>query len=133
MTKSFLAVIPLVLLAACSSNPPMPNVAQMKSVDVGDQTITLGGEYWVEKNQLTIFVNNEPLLRGSFPPFTPTLRLNGMYEGIPIESNCYFGTVLQSKGGVVGAISGAIQGAKGKSADKCEMLVDDQTTETLYF
>lgn len=133
MTKSILAVIPMVMLAACSMNPPKPNVAQMKDVDVGDRTITLGGEYWVKKNQLIIFVDNDPLLRGSFPPFTPTLQLNGMYEGVTIESSCYFGSVLQSEGGLVGAISGAIQGAKGKSADKCDVTVDHEFTETLYF
>jgi len=133
MKKGILAVLPLVLLAACSMTPPKPNVALPKTVEVDGKSITLSGEYWVKKNQLTIFANGEPILRGSFPPYTPTLNLNAVYEGVELRSHCYFGSVLQSQGGLVGGISSAIQGSKGKSGDQCEITAGQAVTDTLYF
>lgn len=133
MKKTIATIVPLLFLTACGINPPKPNVAQAKTVEVDGKTITLGGEYWVKKNQLILFVNDEPLMRGKFPPYTPTLNLNATYEGVQLNSHCYFGSVLQSEGGIVGVVSGAIQGAKGKSGDKCDLKVGPEATETLYF
>jgi hypothetical protein len=126
-------VLFLSLLSGCSTAPTVPNTAQEKSVEVDGRSILLGGEYWDKRNKLTIFVDGEPIMRGSFPPYTPTLKLNATYDEVEIGAYCYFGSVLTSKGRIVGAISGAIQGAKGKSADKCELTVEDQRPVTLYF
>ena len=125
--------LPILLLTACATTPPMPNVAQPKTLEVDGQSVTLSGEYWVKKNQLILFANGDPLMRGNFPPYTPTLNLSSEYEGLPLTAYCYFGSVLQSEGGLVGAISGAIQGSKGKSGDKCEVKSGNSATQTLYF
>ena len=131
--KKLLVLTLVSFVVGCSSVAPKPNVAQEKTLDLGAKTITLGGEYWLNKNKLTIMVDQEPLLKGSFPPYTPTLKLNGNYDGVAVSAYCYFGSVLASKGRLVGAISGAIQGAKGKSADTCEVTADNQGPVTLYF
>jgi hypothetical protein len=73
------------------------------------------------------------VLRGKFPPFTPTQKLNGKYKDLDVFADCYFGSVLGDSGGVAGIVAGAIQGAKGKAADKCEMSINGKVVESLFF
>ncbi len=58
---------------------------------------------------------------------TKTIEIDGQrYE-------CYFSSVLSSRGGVVGIGSGAVQGGLGKSSDKREMTVNGKPAQELYF
>lgn len=118
------------LLVACSA---APKVAQEKSVEVANQTLRFGGVYDVDKNELVLNVNGDPLLKGRFPPYTPTQNLSGQYKGMQIVGKCYFGSVLADKRGKIGLIASAIQSMNEKSNDKCEMHVNGKSVETLYF
>jgi len=118
------------VLAGCAA---APRVAQKKSVEVGGQKLEFGGQYAPHGKSLTLTINGDPVLAGTFPPYTPTLRLNAKYQGLDVSADCYFGSVLGGKSGAVGIVAGAVQGAKGKGADKCDMLVGGKVMEALYF
>ena len=119
------------LLAGCASTPP--KVAQEKTYVIDGQELVFGGKYDVEKNLLELTVNGDPVMRGSFPPFTPKQNLNAKYKGLQVSGDCYFGSVLAGEGGVFGKVAGAIQSAKSKSADRCAIFVNGQSVESLYF
>lgn len=124
-----IAVCAAVLVAGCAS----PRVAQNKTVTVNNQKLDFGGQYDPRQNSLSITVNGDPIMRGSFPPYTPTLNLTAQYQGLDVRAECYFGSVLSSKGGVVGIFAGAVQGAQNKAGDKCDMRVGGKVVEALYF
>ncbi|MEJ2453927.1 MAG: hypothetical protein P8103_07200 [Candidatus Thiodiazotropha sp.] len=119
------------LLVGCGSNPP--KVAQEKTYVADGVTMVFGGKYDMDHNQLELTINGDPVMRGSFPPYTPTQNLNANYKGLRVSGDCYFGSVLSGQGGVFGKVAGAIQSAKAKSADKCEMFVNGRSVENLYF
>jgi hypothetical protein len=118
-------------LGGCATPPPM--VAQNKQYVANGQKLDFGGSYDVRGNNLALSVNGDVIMRGSFPPFTPTKTLNGSYKGMSIGASCYFGSVLSKKPGLVGIIAGAIQDKNSKSGDRCEMTVNSKAAETLYF
>jgi len=132
-TRSTLAVLGIVcagLLAACST---APRVAQKKSVEVAGHKFEFGGEYDTRQRSLTLSVNADPAMSGKFPPYTPTLHLSTKYQGLDVEASCYFGSVLGGKSGVLGIVASSVQGGLGKSADKCDVLVQGKVVEALYF
>ena len=107
-------------------------VAQNKTVEVEGQRFELGGTYDPSSYGLTLTVNGEPVLRGTFTPYVPFLLLSNKYRGQEITARCYFGTILSSQGGSTGAIASAIQGAIGKSGDQCDITVGS-VSEALFF
>jgi hypothetical protein len=107
--------------------------AQPKTVEIDGQRYVFGGSYDPAGTDLTITVNGDPLLRGSFPPYTPTLRLASKYKESEVIAQCYFSSVLSSRGGVVGIVAGAVQSGVGKSADKCDMSVNGKPAQEIYF
>ena len=128
--------LPLLLLLSVASavliGCASPRVAQNKTVESAGQKFDLGGTYEPRGNDLTLTINGDPVLRGSFPPYTPTLRLNGNYKNQVVSASCYFVTMLGGRGGITGIVAGSIQGAKGKSGDKCDITVGS-ATESLFF
>jgi hypothetical protein len=122
-------LIAAVALSGCAS---IRN-AQPKTVDVDGQRYEFGGSYNPRGTELTVTVNGDPMLRGSFPPYTPTLRLSGKSKDADVVAQCYFSSVLGSKGGRIGIIANAVQGGVGKSSDKCEMTVNGKAAQELYF
>ncbi|WP_341501614.1 hypothetical protein [Gallaecimonas sp. GXIMD4217] len=120
------------LMGGCASTPK-PVVAQEKTVEISGKSLTFGGRYFKKENQLELTVNGDPVMKGRFPPYTPTQNLKADYDGLAIAGNCYFGSVLGSKGGKFGVIANIIQSAKSSSGDKCEILVDGKAVENLYF
>lgn len=125
-------VLTAVVIAGCAST----RVAQNKTVESDGQKFDLGGTFDPKGNDLTLTVNGDPIMRGKFPPFTPTLRLNATYKNQPVTASCYFGTVLGSGRSGIGTIgtvvATSIQGAKGKSGDKCDITVGS-ASEALFF
>jgi len=119
------------LLSACASTPPQ--VAQKKTHTVDGQQLELGGTFLPDENELSLTVNGDPIMKGSFPPFTPTQNLNGKYKGIPLSAHCYFGSVLGKKGGKFGVVARIIQSKKSATADKCEISAKSKKLDTLYF
>jgi hypothetical protein len=119
------------LLGGCSSTPP--KIAQEKTYVADGVTLVFGGKYDVENNQLELTVNGDPVMRGSFPPYTPKQKLNAKYQGLHVSGNCYFGSVLSSKGGLFGKVAGVIQSSNAKSGDKCDMSVNGEPAESLFF
>ena len=115
-------------LVGCAST----RVAQNKTVEVDGQRFELGGIYDPNSYGLTLIINGEPVLRGTFSSYVPFLLLSNKYQGQEVTARCYFGTILSSKGGTTGAIAGSIQGAIGKSGDQCDVTVG-RTQETLFF
>lgn len=118
-------------LTACAATPPI--IAQEKTVTVSGQTLKFGGKFDTEKNKLELSVNGDALMKGKFPPYTPTQNFKANYKELKIASHCYFGSVLGDQGGVFGAIAGAVQASKSSSGDKCELFIDGKSVETLYF
>lgn len=127
----FFIVVATILLAGCAAKPP--KMAQNKTVDIEGKSYVLGGSYDERKNELELFVNGDPVMKGKFPPYTPTLNLNANYSGMDIKTYCYFGSVLGKQGGAVGIIAGAIQASKSKAGDKCDITLPGNVTESLYF
>jgi hypothetical protein len=117
------------LLAGCAS----PKIAQKKIVEVAGQKLEFGGVYEPRGTKLSISINGDPVMNGSFPPFTPTQNLNANYKGLTVRAECYFGSVLGGKSGVLGIVAGAVQSANERAGDKCEMLVNGKAVESLYF
>jgi hypothetical protein len=111
-----------------------PRTAQEKNISINGKPVTVAGLYYEKKNRLEITVNGDPIMRGKFLPYTPKKIINGKFDGKTITSNCYFGSVLGGKGGLFGAIAGAVQSAKSTSSDKCDISIDGgEVVETLYF
>ena len=119
------------VLVGCGSTPPIQ--AQDKTVSYQGKTLTFGGQYDKSRNELALTVNGDPLMKGRFPPYTPTLNLNADYQELDISSYCYFGSVLSRDGGVFGIVAGAVQSATSKSGDKCEVKIAGEIVEHLYF
>lgn len=128
ISSASLGLVLFAVLVGCASI----RVAQNKTVESDGQKFELGGTYDPKGNDLTLTINGDPVMRGSFPPYTPTLRLNSKYKNQAVSASCYFGTVLGSKGGITGIVAGSIQGAKGKSGDKCDITVGT-ASEALFF
>ncbi|MCU7851306.1 MAG: hypothetical protein KZQ80_03750 [Candidatus Thiodiazotropha sp. (ex Monitilora ramsayi)] len=129
-------LVPFTLLSACcvlAACSTAPKIAQEKTVETAKEVLRFGGQYDVDHNQLQLTINDDPVMRGSFPPYTPVQNLNADYKGMKVSSRCYFGSVLSSEGGVFGRVAGAIQAAKAKSGDKCEIFIDGKSVENLYF
>ena len=122
-------VVAVAWLSGCAS----VKSAQPKVVDVEGQKLEFGGSYSPRDKELTLTVNGDPVMRGKFPPFTPTQRLTGTYRNLAVTGDCYFGSVLSSTGGVGGIVAGAVQGARGKGGDKCDILVNGKVVEALFF
>jgi hypothetical protein len=93
-----------------------------------------GGSYDASQSELTITANGAPIMRGKFPPFTPTLNLNGNYQGTALRAECYFSTVLNSRTGFIGGIvAGAVQSGQGKVGDECKIISEDKPVVTVNF
>ncbi len=124
------ASIITIVLAGCAS---APRTAQEKTVEVDGKVLTFNGSYNEDRGELTLIVNGEPLMKGRFPPYTPTQNFNANYQDLALRSHCYFGSVLGEQGGAFGVVAGIIQSAKSSSADKCELYVNEKLVEHLYF
>lgn len=131
ITKSLaIAVTTGILLSACATPP---KTAANKTYQVEKQKLVFGGTFSPDANELIITVNDDPIMKGRFAPYTPTQNLNGTYKNLEISAHCYFGSVLGSKGGRFGLIAGMIQSANSNSADKCDLSVNAKAAETLFF
>lgn len=124
----FVLFVASATLVGCAST----RVAQNKTVEVQGQKFELGGTYFPNSYDLTLTVNGDPVLRGTFAPYLPFLLLSNKYHGQAITARCYFGTILSSQGGTTGAIASSIQGAIGKSGDQCDITVGT-VSEALFF
>jgi len=126
-----LASAAVLALASGCTTPPRNAVPQDGLVS--GKPMKFGGTYLPREKQLTLMVNEEPVMRGTFPPYTPTLNLNADYKGNPVRAECYFSSVLSEKGGIIGIVASGVQSAAGKSSDSCKMIVQDKTVATLNF
>jgi len=135
MKTSLLSTLTLaVILTGCASEPePGPRIAQEKTVEVEGVVLKFNGSYHDKKNILVLTVNGDPIMQGQFPPYTPTQNLKANYKDLAVRSHCYFGSVLGNKPGTFGAIASIIQSTKSASADKCELYVNNELVENLYF
>ena len=133
MNAGRLALITVALgaLAACSTPPP--RVAAPQDATVAGKPMKFGGSYAPKDRALTLSINDEPALRGSFGPYSPTLTLSGDFKGQAVRAECYFASVLSEKRGRVGIIASAIQGGTGKATDTCKMFAADAEAATLNF
>lgn len=123
-----LLVIVAVLIGCATKN----RVAQVKTIEAGGQKFDLGGTYNPTGNELVLTINGDPVMRGSFPPYTPTLRLNADYKNQTFAASCYFGTILSGGSSKRGIIASAVQGGLGKGGDKCDISAGS-ATEALFF
>jgi hypothetical protein len=119
------------LMTACATKPP--RVAQKKTVTVAGQKLEFGGEYDERNTALSITVNSERLMSGTFSSYNATLQLKSPYKGMEVSADCYFGSILGNRRGVFGIVAGAVQAGNGKSGDTCDVLVDGKVLEKLYF
>ncbi|WP_343817219.1 hypothetical protein [Colwellia asteriadis] len=132
LKKSLLiASVALITLAGCGSTPPIQ--AQEKTIAYQGKVYVFGGQYDEKRKEVELTVNGDPVMKGRFPPYTPTLNLTTNYQDVEVSSHCYFSSVLNRQGGVFGAVAGAIQSSNSQSGDKCDIKVAGETLETLYF
>ena len=116
-------------LAGCAS---ATRVAQMKTIEAGGEKFELGGRYTPPANELILTINGDPVMRGSFPPYTPTLRLNATYKNKDFTASCYFGTILGGGFGKRAIIASSVQGGLGKGGDKCDIAVGGKSEELFF-
>jgi hypothetical protein len=120
-----------IALAACAT-PPRQGFAPAATVK--GVAMQFGGSYDASKTDLTLTVNGAPIMRGNFPPYTPTLNLNGNYQGTELRAECYFATILNARTGRIGGIiAGAVQSGQGKVGDECKIISEDKTVVTVNF
>ncbi len=121
------------LMAGCAS-PPKQALAQ--SATIAGAAASVAGSYDTRSRELTVTVNGEPVMRGSFPPYTPTLNLNGNFKGAPVRAECYFASILNNsaRGGLAGRIvANSVQSAQGKTADECKVFSGTTQAAVLNF
>jgi hypothetical protein len=125
------AVAALALLGACASSV---KTAVPQSVQIKDTAMTFGGTYDPRTKDLMLSVNGDPVLRGTFPPYTPTTQLNGSHRGNVIRAECYFASnVNNSVGGIARVVASQVQSARGKAGDECKVFVNGTQATSLYF
>jgi hypothetical protein len=118
------------LLAGCAST----RNAVPQSVTIKGTPMAFGGAYEPRPQDLTITVNGDPVLRGTFAPYTPTITLEGTHRGATIRAECYFASNVSSRVGFVGrVVATQVQAAQGKAGDECKLFVDSADATTLYF
>jgi len=100
IVRPSLVVLCAVFAVGCAATPPREAIPQESKV--GSPPIIFAGSYDVERTKLTITANEQPVMRGTFPPFTPVLNLNSTFDGQAIRAECYFSSVLSESGGLVG-------------------------------
>ena len=122
-------VVVIAALIGCASRT---KIAQVKTIEAGGQKFDLGGTYDPAANELVLTINGDPVMRGSFPPYTPALRLNATYKNQTFAASCYFGTILSGGSSKRGIIASAVQGGLGKGGDKCDISAGS-ATEALFF
>jgi hypothetical protein len=120
------------LLGGCASSYP-PVTAPTKTLSAKGQRIALAGVYTHDKNEVVITADGAPLLKGGFPPFTPTLHMSGEHKGVAIRAQCYFASVLATKRGIVGAIGRNVQSNNSKTTDTCDIYADEKQVDSLVF
>lgn len=125
----WLTAAALLTLGGCAST----QVAQPKAATVAGKKFDLGGGYETRPRQLTLTINGEPIMKGAFGMYTPSLSLNARYQEIPWTAECYFGSILSGKGGIGGYVASVVQGAPGRSGDTCQIKASGELVETLYF
>lgn len=131
MTKMLLLVaLGTVGLAGCATPP---KVALTKTIEANGEQLLLGGSYVIADREVTLTINGDPVMRGKFPPFTPSLNLKGTYKNFSVTAACRFGSVLSSHKSLLGTISGAVQAGIGKGNDICDISIPGRPAETLYF
>lgn len=118
-------------ISACASKPP-PRVAVDKSVMINGKEVIFGGQYADDDNELELYANGDPIMRGSFLPITPGLKITADYEGANVVSQCTFSSRLKV-GGALGKVVGVLKSSRGKTADKCVISVDEKEATTLFF
>lgn len=128
--RTTLALALVASLAACAARPPREALPQKAEID--GTMMSFGGTA-TAKNELTLTIDGEPAMRGSFSSFSPTLNLSADFKGKPVRSECYFASVLNKKGGRIGIIASAVQGGTGKASDTCKVYVSDKEAATLNF
>lgn len=132
MKQAPMLLMPLLVIAGLVGCASTTRVAQMKTLEAGGQKFELGGTYTPTANELILTINGDPVMRGSFPPYTPTLRLNATYKNQTFAASCYFGTILGGGFGKRSIIASSVQGGLGKGGDKCDITVGT-ATEALFF
>ncbi|MBA2412604.1 MAG: hypothetical protein H0V63_07225 [Burkholderiaceae bacterium] len=132
MKRVPILLISLVVVAGLIGCASRMKVAQVKTIEAGGQKFDLGGTYDPAANELVLTINGDPVMRGNFPPYTPTIRLNATYKNQTFSASCYFGTILSGGSGKRGIIASAVQGGLGKGGDKCDITAD-KATEALFF
>ncbi len=76
----------------CLSSQPHSRAAhpreslKTKTVDVQGQRFELGGTYDPNSYGLTLLINGEPVLRGTFSPYVPFMLLSNRYQGQEITA-----------------------------------------------
>lgn len=130
LTRAALALALVATLAACATRPPREAIAQKAEID--GSMMSFGGTA-TAANELTLTINGEPAMRGSFGSYSPTLNLSADFHGKPVRSECYFASVLNNKRGRIGIIASAVQGGNGKAGDTCKVFVSDKEAATLNF
>ncbi len=96
--------------------------------------MAFAGTFEPRPQDLVLTINGDPVLKGTFPPYTPTITLEANYRGSPVRAECYFATNVSSRVGFVGRIIATnVQGAQGKAGDECKLFVDAAQVTTLYF
>jgi hypothetical protein len=119
-------------LTACRTPTPVRNALEQEAKGLS-KPYKVGGAWDRDNNQLTLTVNGEPALRGGFPPYTPTLNLNGDYRGAATNAECYFASILSARRGLVGIVGGAVQSGQGKTSDTCKVFIEGKEAATLNF
>lgn len=122
----------LVVIAGLIGCASKNRVAQAKTIEAGGQKFDLGGTYNPTGNELVLTINGDPVMRGSFPPYTPTVRLNATYKNQAFSASCYFGSILSGGHGKKAIIASSVQGGLGKGGDKCDITAGS-ATEALFF
>ena len=102
MPMFVMLVVVVAALVGCASRT---KIAQVKTIEAGGQKFDLGGTYDPAGNELVLTINGDPVMRGSFPPYTPALRLNATYKNQTFAASCYFGTILSGGSGKRGIIA----------------------------
>jgi hypothetical protein len=120
------------MIGACVKEDVI-KTAQEKKLIVEGQTLILGGTYNETQRELALTVNGDPIMKGVYRNYNPTQKLNADYKGLKISSFCYFGSVLGKQRGLFGAIARGVQSSKEKTGDECEISINGEPIEKLYF
>jgi hypothetical protein len=93
----------------------------------------IGGIFNKRDKSVVISINDDKVVRASFPPFTPNINANAEYDGHDVRTHCAFSSGIMGRGHHARIAASIVASASHTAGNTCRVTVDGEAPVTLYF